>query len=175
MTVEIPAGLLISQSDDFETIKSTTTLSPEKEKERNFYNKFWQELISEISFDDPGQPMPKPANAQNLFVYPGKNKKAWISAYFMKSQKRVGVYFRVQNDQEGDEIISMLSEEKERIKEELGEEVIWNWEESGDIGVRLSCDDIFADVNREEIKEFFKTWLNTFVNVMRPRFKKYDM
>lgn len=174
LTVEIPSGLTISKSDDFEDHeqKKSIALSPEKERERNFYIKFWKEFVAELSFDDPGQPLPEPAKAQNLYVYPGHTKKAWISAYFMKSQKRVGVYFRTQNDQEGNEILQVLSDDKEQIREDLGEEVIWSWENSGDVGVRLACDNIFDESNREEIKDFFKTWLNHFVNVFRPRLKK---
>lgn len=172
MSVEIPAGFVLSRTDEFETVKSSITLSPEKERERNFYVKFWTALVAELNFDDPGQPMPKPGNAQNLYVYPGQTKKAWISAYFAKSYKRVGVYFRVQNDQEGNEIFAALDDDKELIRQELGDGIIWSWDNSGDVGVRLSCQDIFAEENREEIKEFFKMWLNTFVNVIRPRMKK---
>jgi len=173
--VEIPTGFEINKSIEYVSSKKSGTLSPEKENAREFYEKFWNELISELTFDDPGQPMPNPASAQNLFVYLGKTKKAWISAYFMQSQKRVGVYFRVQGDQYGSQILEALSEEKELIKEELGEEVIWTWDDSYNFGIRFLCDDVFAPENREDIKEFFKTWLNTFVNVMRPRFKKYGL
>ena len=172
MTVEIPSGFNLTKDDDFEVSNTNPVRSPEKEKERKFYVSFWKELIAELSFDDPGQPMPKPAVAQNLYVYPGKTKKAWISAYFMKSQKRVGVYFRVQNDQEGNEILQTLSEDIDSIRQEFGDDVIWSWDDSGDISVRLSCDDVFDEGNREEIKTFFKNWLNTFVNVLRPRMRK---
>ena len=90
----------------------------------------------------------------------------------MKSQKRVGVYFRVQNDQEGNRIWEELDQDKDAIRNEFGEEIMWNWEENGDISLRLYCEDVFADANRETIKDFFKTWLNNFVNVLRPRMKK---
>lgn len=172
MTVELPVGFSLSNSDPLEPKPSVIAISPEKEREREFYEQFWKELTAEITFDDPGQPMPKPAFAQNLYVYPGNTRKAWISAYFMKSQKRIGVYFRLQNDQEGREILATLDEDKEQIKQELGDELLWSWNDSGDVGVRLLCNDVFAPENREEIKDFFKTWLNTFVNVFRPRLKK---
>jgi hypothetical protein len=171
MTVEVPRGFVLSRSDDFEATASEPT-SPEKDQERNFYIRFWNELVAELNFDDPGQPFPKPGTAQNLYVYPGNTKKAWISAYFMKSQKRVGVYFRVQNDQEGNRIWEELDQDKDAIRNELGEEIMWNWEENGDISLRLYCEDVLANANRETIKDFFKTWLNNFVNVLRPRMKK---
>ncbi len=171
VTVELPAGYRAA-APVLSAAKPTDAISPEKEIEREFYTQFWKELVTELTFDDPGQPLPNPAYAQNLYVYPASTRKAWISAYFMKSNKRVGVYFRVQNDQEGQAIVAALDSEKEQIREELGNEVLWTWSDSGDVGVRLLCDDIFAPENREELKDFFKTWLNTFVNVFRPRLKR---
>lgn len=171
MTVEIPRGFVLSKSDDFEPVYTEPT-SPEKEQERNFYIRFWNEFVGELNFDDPGQPMPKPGTGQNLYVYPGINKKAWVSAYFAKSMKRVGVYFRVANDQEGKRILEALSSFKDEMRDEFGTEVIWDWDDLGSISTRFACDDIFDNSNREEIKDFFKTWLNTFVNVTRPRMKK---
>ena len=174
LVVEIPEGLRISYEDDTNDSdqKETPASSPEKERERQFYIKFWNELIRELTFDDPGQPLPKPATSTNLYVYPGRTKRVWISAYFSKSSKRVGVYFRTQNDQEGNEVLAFLDQYKDEMREEFGEKVIWNWDESNDIYVRLSCENVFAPENREEIKEFFKYWLNEFVNVLRPRLKK---
>ena len=174
ITVEIPHGLSLtcSSGNTEETIQSTG-YSPEWEQERSFYSKFWAELIAELLFDDPGQPLPNPANGQNLFVYPGKTRHAWISAYFMKSKKRVGVYFRCQNDSEGKKVYQTLSVNKDKIREELGDRIIWTWEENDSAGVRLACADVFDSKNRDMIKEFFKDWLNTFINVIRPRMKGF--
>lgn len=172
--VEIPAGLTISNEEEFSTVQDspTKTLSPEKEREKQFYIKFWIEFVKELSFDDPGQPLPNPGKAQNTYVYPGKSKKAWISAYFAKSNQRVGVYFRTQNDQEGHEISDFLDEYKDDIRAELGDDVVWEWEQSNSVAVRFPCEDIFASENREDIKAFFQEWLNKFVNVFRPRLKR---
>jgi hypothetical protein len=49
---------------------------------------------------------------------------------------------------------------------------MWSWDESGDVAVRFPCEDIFDNANREGIKDFFTTWLNNLVNVLRPRMKK---
>lgn len=170
-TVDIPAGLQLINSSASIEANIDSGYSPERERERLFYSQFWSELIAELTFDDPGQPLPKIANGQNIYVFPGKSRKAWISAYFMKSQKRIGVYFRCQNDQEGQEIYNTLSEDKEGIKEELGSEILWHWEIGDAAGVRLSCEDVFDPKNREIIKGFFKEWLNTFVNAFRPRMR----
>ncbi|WMX16501.1 DUF4268 domain-containing protein [Aureispira sp. CCB-E] len=176
LTVEIPDGLVISNVnvEDLSNSSNDKQLSPEKSKERQFYPNFWTELSRELTFDDPGQPLPNPAQAQNLFLYPGKTKKAWISAYFMKSKKRVGVYFRTASDNEGREIFNFLDDYKDEIKEELGDDIIWTWDESNDVGIRFYCEDVLAKKNRYDIKEFFKEQLNQFVNVFRPRLKKFE-
>ncbi|HCS21843.1 MAG TPA: hypothetical protein DIW47_15015 [Bacteroidetes bacterium] len=176
MTIDVPKGFVLSKSDEIETsLSEKSVLSPDQEREKHFYTKFWQELLAELMFDDPGQALPNPANAQNLYVYPGTTKRAWISAYFAKSQKRVGVYFRVARNQEGLELLEALSLEKDAIRSEFADEATWNWSDVGDISVRFPCDDVFADENREALKDFFKNWLNTFVNVFRPRMKRLGM
>jgi hypothetical protein len=174
-SVDIPDGLVLtSSSSNSEEISISKEYSPEWLQERTFYFNFWKELIGEFSFDDPGQPLPNPGYGQNLYVYPGKTRKAWISAYFMKSQKRVGVYFNCQNDSEGQRIYDVLSLDKDRIKEELGEEVIYRWDEGNSVSLWLYCEDVFEPKNRHIIKDFFKEWLNSFINVIRPRIKEIE-
>ena len=173
MTVEIPQGFILSKSDDTENNSSLTMAeSPQRKKERKFYLDFWDELINELSFDDPGQPMPKKTDHQNLYVHPGKSKKARISAYFSNSSNRVGVYFVLLKGEEGEAMFSALSDYEESIKQELGENINWGWDDKKTISIHLPCDDVFASENRDEIKRFFNSWLNTFVNVMRPKLKK---
>ncbi|MBI1286481.1 MAG: DUF4268 domain-containing protein [Flavobacteriales bacterium] len=174
MTVEVPTGFKLTIDDTIEKSNPNPSVSKEWEKEKAFYTEFWNELVNdeEFKFDDPGQSMPKPAAGHNLYVYPAGNKKAWISAYFAKSMNCVGVYFRTANNQEGKEILEALNSEKQHIREELGEDVIWTWDDKGYIEARLSCENIFDEKNREEIKDFFKLWLNNFVNALRPRLKK---
>jgi len=171
MTVEIPNGLKLSLNDQADIRTPPVKFSEEKERENMFYRNFWMELVNELQFDDPGQPLPNPAKAQNLYIYFGSQKKAWVSAYFMNSQKRIGVYFRVAGDQGGEEIKSRLEEDLEGIRLELGNEVIWDWDDFASIGVRKYVDDVFDTRNREEIKDFFKVWMNNFVNALRPRLK----
>lgn len=172
-TIEIPIGHSLKINDQLETEyrNVSKTTSPEKERERQFYINYWQEFIKQLNLDDPGQALPSPATSTNLFLYPGPNKKAWISAYFSNSKNLVGVYFKTSNDQEGEEILRLLADQKEQIKLELGSGDLWGGEENVQFGVRLQCNNVFSDENRLEITEFFNTWINTFVNVYRPRLK----
>jgi hypothetical protein len=173
MTIELPAGLVLKSSDTLNESGTTNQrLSPDRENERNFYENFWQEFLTVMSFDDPGQPMPNPGRAQNLFVYPAKTRKVWISAYFAKSSNEVGVYFKTQNDPDGHLIANSLAESKDIIRTELGNAVSWwNWDDVISVGIKLSCEDPLAVKNRESIIEFFSINLNKYVNAFRPRLR----
>ena len=116
--------------------------------------------------------MPNPGKAQNLFIYPSASRKVWISGYFAKSSRQVGVYIKAQNDAEGRDIIKALSEDLDIIKNELNLGDKFKWNELGDAIVSMSFDDVLSDENRDKIKEFLKTNLNLFVNVFRPKLKK---
>lgn len=168
--VDVPQGFSVIRSDEKNASQNNNEIINDVwQKEKLFYISFWDELLREIVFDDPGQPMPKPSKTQNLFIYPCTTKKAWISVYFSKSQKRIGIYFNVQNDPEGEVIKDHLREFFEDMKNELGPEV--NWDDHSCAVIRKKCDNVFDPENRNEIKEFFKFWMNSFVNTYRPRLK----
>lgn len=177
VTVEIPHGLEIMPITSESKTGLANTSRPDTPHQRarasEWYTKFWTELVNELSFDDPSQPLPKVSNSTNLMVYPYSTKKIWISAYFMDSQNRVGVYCRASQDQEGSELSREIANDEEAISEELSENWAGNWRPL-DIGVRMSIDNAYNDKNREAIKSFFKEELNRFVNVFRPRLKELN-
>jgi hypothetical protein len=175
LRVEIPDGFVISSvANDEDPDNKKPVLSPQQKKEKQFYYDFWMELIRELNFDDPGQLLPNPSQNQNIYIYPGQTKKVWISAFFAKSKKTIGVYFRTQKDTEGEELSLCLDDYRAEIKGELGGRAVFKPKKTIDVGIRLSCDDIFSSNNRKEIKEFFKEELNNFVNVFRPKLKKIE-
>ena len=169
----MPDGLVIS-SESMNKASNVAVPNPELEKRRAFFTKFWEEFIRELDFDVPGQNIPIPSIHQNLFVYPGGDKNSsWISAYFSQSSKRVGVYFRCGNNQNGIQIAEKIFSHKEEIIAELGDEVFWPSEfpDTDGFGVRFPLNDVYSEENREAIKDYFKQWLNAFVNVVRPIIK----
>ena len=171
--VELPKGLKLIEDVDNEFSDTSKSLSSDQIKEKEFYQKFWKDFIEQLSMDDPGQVIPEPAKAQNQYFYLPSMKQAWISAYFMKSNKRVGVYFRCAKSQIGHAISERLQADKETIISELGGDIYWDMlEETGGAGVRLNVEDIFSSKSSEEIKTFFNQWVNQFVNVFRPRIKR---
>ena len=175
INIELPDGMLISQVNNVKTNQAQEPVqnNPDLDKRRLFFTKFWDEFISELDLDDPGQALPNPSRHQNIFIYPANNKYSWISAYFSQSTKRVGVYFKCYNDQNGLEIAEKLHQYKNEIMEELGDEVIYSWDSSlvDGFAVRLHLEDVYDENNRELIKDFFKKWINSFVNTIRPRLK----
>jgi hypothetical protein len=177
INIEVPEGYTISMTSNevSQSEKLDEEVSPDLVKRRAFHKKFWTELINELELDDPEQALPVPSIGNNIYVYPGNTKSCWISAYFGQSMGRVGVYFRFQRNNTGLAIKEYLEEYKEEIIQELGDEIIWQWEDDTRSGfvVRLSLADVYDVKNRSSIKEFFKKWLNHFVNVLRPKLKDY--
>ena len=91
----------------------------------------------------------------------------------MASQKRVGVYFKFKDNPQGINQKEQLHEYKEDIKTELGDDVIWIWDDgkSEEFYISMELDDVYAKENKIEIMDFFNKWTNIFVNVMRPKLK----
>ena len=172
INIELPDGMRLtsakSQSSD------DVKVNPALEERRIFFTRFWKEFVEELDLDDPGQSLPEPTRNQNLFVYPEANKNSRISAYFSQSTKRVGVYFRCANNQKGHNIAEIIFDHKAQILKELGEEINWSAEKPDiDIfAVRFNVEDVYDNQNRELIKDFFKHWINQFVNTLRPILKE---
>lgn len=178
INIEVAEGISIIpniQQDQVEMsndeVSSETTM-----RRRDFYTTFWSEFIEVLEFDDPEQIMPNVTKGQNLFIYPGQDKNNWISCYFSQSKQIVGVYFRFGNNQKGLSQKEELNEYKEEIRDELGNEMIWSWDQSptDGFGIRLDIDDFYDTKSRLKIKDFFEEWSNKFVNIMRPRLKHVE-
>ncbi len=174
LTIDIPDGLVLSNS----TILQDNSLKSEndiiKDKESQYRYNFWSDLVSQIEFDDLGQPLPTPTYGYNLFVYPSETRKVWISAYFMTSKNRVGVYLQCKNDAMGQKYYDILESYSDDIKNDLGEVINWRAYERDIASVWIPCDDIYSPINREMLIKFFKHWLNAFVNTFRPRIKEIE-
>jgi len=172
-SIDLPDGLMVTNISN-EKSNRKDKVDPELAKRRSFFTHFWKEFIDELDLDDPGQSLPEPTKSQNIFIYPGGDNNSWISAYFSQSTNRVGVYFRCSNNQKGQIIAEEIFQHKDEIISELGDEIIWegNNPSTDGFGVRFPIDNVYADRNREKIKDFFKDWLNQFVNVIRPILKE---
>ena len=176
INIEIPEGFSIVSNYDQNSQKTLLDNEFRDEKwikRKDYLTTFWKEYVDQLQFDDPEQPMPKPMKKENLFIYPSGDDCNWISCYFMASQKRVGVYFKFKDNPQGINQKEQLHEYKEDIKTELGDDVIWIWDDgkSEEFYIRLELDDVYAKENKIEIMDFFNKWTNIFVNVMRTKLK----
>jgi hypothetical protein len=177
INIEVSEGIIVTSNlQQVQEDLNNAEVSEEVKEKREFFTNFWTDFIFKLKFDDPEQPEPKVTKGPNLYIYPGKDKNNWISCYFMQSTKRVGVYFKFHSNQMGQSQKEQLNEYKEDIKVELGDEVIWSWDNSltDGFGVRMNLEDVYDSNNRESIINFFSTWSNTFVNIMRPKLKQIE-
>lgn len=177
INIEIPEGVTVKNNfQQNEDVISTNEVTEEIKEKREFFTRFWSEFISMLQFDDPEQQEPKVTKGQNLYIYPGNDKNSWISCYFMQSTKRVGVYFRFHSNQMGQLQKEELNEYKEDIRRELGDKVIWAWENGNTdgFGVRMNIEDVYDSKNKKPIMNFFAKWSNKFVNIMRPKLKQIE-
>lgn len=176
INIEIPEGFSIVSNYDQNSQKTLLDNEFRDEKwikRKDYLTTFWKEYVDQLQFDDPEQPIPKPMKKENLFIYPSGDDCNWISCYFMASQKRVGVYFKFKDNPQGINQKEQLHEYKEDIKTELGDDVIWIWDDgkSEEFYISMELDDVYAKENKIEIMDFFNKWTNIFVNVMRPKLK----
>lgn len=176
INIEIAEGFSIVSNYDQNSQKTLLDNEFRDEKwikRKDYLTTFWKEYVDQLQFDDPEQPIPKPMKKENLFIYPSGDDCNWISCYFMASQKRVGVYFKFKDNPQGINQKEQLHEYKEDIKTELGDDVIWIWDDgkSEEFYISMELDDVYAKENKIEIMDFFNKWTNIFVNVMRPKLK----
>lgn len=178
-TVELKRIILelqegIKYSEGYTNESNNEALDEGKLKEKKFYQQFWKEFVDELELDDQGQAMPEPSNSTNLFIYL-PSRHIWVSAYFMKSAKRVGVYVRCSNSKIGNEIAEYLDERKDDFIERLDDDITWQSFSTGrGPYIRMSFNDVFLEENRTKIKDFFKYYINHFVNIFRPLLKELD-
>lgn len=155
---------LTEQDDDTEITESA-----------RWYFEFWEELVRGLEFDDPEQPMANPTKTGNLFLcMPPSRSEAWVSAFFVQAQGRVGVYLTFAKGSLADRLWEGLLSEREEIEEEVGLPLKWNNRRKGKYGVSTSktYDDPQNPKHREEIQAFMRDALNRFVNVFRPRLSR---
>lgn len=175
INIELSEGMVVTSSlQQSQEESKEKEVSREVKKRREYFINFWSEFIEILEFDDPEQSEPKVTKGQNLYIYPGIDKNNWISCYFMQSGNRVGVYFKFHSTQKGQSQKEQLDEYKDEIKSELGNKIIWSWDDSltDAFGVRLNVEDVYNPKNRKAIIDFFTKWSNTFVNIMRPKLKQ---
>ena len=176
INIEIGEGIRMTTENDIGTNNSEEGISPDLNMKREFYTKLWSEFLVLLELDDPECSTPKVSKSQNLYLYPGKDRSSWISAYCANSYGIVGVYFRFSKNQKGQYLKKGLEVFKQEIRDELGESITWRWDDTleDSFSINLSIENIYEIDDMNEIYSFFAEWLNKFVNAIRPKLKKIE-
>ncbi|MCY4610342.1 MAG: DUF4268 domain-containing protein [Gammaproteobacteria bacterium] len=147
-------------------------LESELSDSARFYQDFWKELIDDLELDDPDQPHPNLTKSGNVF-FRMPHSDIWIALYFVQKECRVGAYLTAYRGNFGNRIFEQLSEDKDRIEEELGIPVQWTSEDGRHwIGSSKKFPGLMDPTYRTEIKDFLADISNRFVNVFRHRIKR---
>ncbi len=147
-------------------------LEPELSDSARFYRDFWKEFIDDLELDDPDQLHPNPTKSGNVF-FRMPHPDIWIALYFVQKECRVGAYLTACRGNFGNRIFEQLSEDKDRIEEELGIPVQWTSEDGRHwIGSSKKFPGLTDPTYRTEIKDFLADISNRFVNVFSHRIKR---
>lgn len=135
---------------------------------RDLYKGYWASLLDTLVLDDPDQPMAKPARLGNIsFNLPPGTGDTWITAYFSKSDRKVGCMMRFANNATGNDLFETLCEQRKDILTELPDNT--EWRERKIVSTQsLGKDAEWPPFDRTS-DEFFQRTINAFVNAFRPR------
>ena len=133
---------------------------------------FWTEFLSELTLDDPEQPVPSASRGPNLFFrlpVPG-GRLLWLATYRVASGE-VGVFVSCRRGSVGQAILQRLVSNPATLEDELGAGTSWTKTESWPYASH-SCGDFADPGKRTEALSWLRTVLNRYVNVFRPRVKE---
>lgn len=144
------------------------------ERER-FFTDFWTEFLDHIQLDDVSQPVGNPTTRSNIFfMFPAKHG-SWVTVYFSKADKAVGVFLGFNRGAFAEFVCAQLFARKDEISRELGVHAEWRHEDGKcKIISSKKFPDLHAAEHREEIKSFLADRVNRYVNVFRPVIIRLD-
>ena len=133
---------------------------------------FWSDLIAGLKLDDSSQPMAKPLKQGNIFFSFQPKSSMWLTCYFLEKEHCIGVFLgSTRTAQVAMEIGRRLEAERERIDQAFGQSVTWTRDESGKVSIsrKKTYSDLYSDDVRAEQLAWFRSNINDFINVLRPR------
>jgi hypothetical protein len=161
-------GLIAKNAEEIEKDESG-----EMSESQKFYSEFWSEFLSDLKLDDAAQPLPKSTTLGNIFLRMPAKSNSWITVYFYRKTKEVGVFLTFSRGALADMIYDKLLNDKETIENELREKLSWKSSDGKHtVGTLSYYDDLRSTANREPIKKWLADHANRFVNVFRPRIEK---
>jgi len=168
------ASLLLTEEREID--ESTASSSSEPTDLQRFYLEFWPEWLSELTLDDPSQPLPKTQSTTTgnvFFPMPPSGGQSWITVYFYKQNSEIGVFLTFIRGEFANLAYADLLSQRDAIDAELGIQIDWQSDgEKHKLLLNKHFPDLRAVENRAAIKAFFSDTLNRFVNVFRPRLQR---
>lgn len=164
--IAIPEGHAIQEEEDDAADADRQSLSTEQQV-------FWTEFLSELSLDDPEQPIPKPAKLGYLsFMLPAPQGSCWINVWRDITKGRVGLTLSYSSGYIGEDAVKSLMADLQAIQDQLGGDVqVSNIGGKEKIYEEKIVGDLHSATVRAEAFEWLRQRLDAWVNVLRPRIR----
>ena len=164
--IAIPDGHAIQEEEDDAADADRQSLSTEQQV-------FWTEFLSELSLDDPEQPIPKPAKLGYLsFMLPAPQGSCWINVWRDITKGRVGLTLSYSSGYIGENAVKSLMTDLQAIQDQLGGDVqVSNIGGKEKIYEEKIVGDLHSATVRAEAFGWLRQRLDAWVNVLRPRIR----
>lgn len=165
--VQVPEGQVVIDDE----ASSEATLEDDDPLSRI---NFWREFVSELQFDDPEQPLPRPGRRGDISVLlPVPGGTGWITIYRSEARWEVGVYLSYNRNSVGARIAQRIIEDWSDVSAELGGTASLLTDK---LGRQLIEDHMrtgpWTDPSEKAAAfEWLRRRTNDFVNTLRPRVK----
>ncbi len=144
----------------------------EKEEWRLKYKEYWTRFLSELTLNDPEQPLPKPTALGNIiFPLPPSGSVAWVNVYFSKKYNEIGCFLRIGDKSVGQELFQSLTDDRKGIENDLPFSV--EWDSGRKIVMRTKkMTGEWPPLQDPTVDTFFLETINGLINTFRPRLNR---
>lgn len=178
--VTVPDGLTVLDSQEEDAASSTKLISSAlsgRHVQRASAAEFWDEFLSELTLDDPEQPMPLPSKGGHIvFKFGAPGGSSWLTVFRSKADNRIGLFLSGNKDSVGQAAARALVEHERALRRELGSDTLIDFAQEYDNGFPriydgMSVESLDDEQDRTFAFEFLRRRTNDFVNALRPRIR----
>ncbi|WP_371397208.1 DUF4268 domain-containing protein [Fretibacter rubidus] len=167
--IKLPDGLTVDESPDALGRDEERSLNPRE----GALKIFWEQLVTQINFDDPAQMPPNPSSKGYVSLRM-PSPKAWILLYFDKANDVIGVSLSFNRGADGDAIYQYLLQDQSAINAEISGAIKWQSDGQKHV-IRLTTKgrDPSNQADAAKAQRWFQQASNKFVNSFRPRIQDW--